>query len=731
MASKIEERELVVVGGGPAGMAAAIEARRAGAQVTLVEERATLGGQIYKQPPLGFEVKRREALGKEYRAGRELIQGALECGAEILTDHVVWSVWGRDTKEVSLYQQGQQARTFLTTKVILATGAYDRPVPFPGWTLPGVISAGGAQSMVKVQKVYPGSRILLAGSGPLVLAFAVQLHQMGARVVAVLEAAPAPGPGAVARLLAAGAAGNLEPLVEGIAYLAYLRRHGIPLLFGHAIARAEGEREVERAVAVRVDRTWRPIPGTERTFEVDTVCVGYGFFPSVEIARTLGCALVYDEQSGGHVPRRSEDMETSVPGVFAAGDGSGVAGSAVALEEGRIAGIAAARQLGKLSWEMAAKRLAASRRRLVALGRFRDTLNAIYQVGQGIYEWATVDTIVCRCEDVTLGEVRRFIPPGSRDPNYVKSLTRVGMGLCQGRNCSRQVSYVFARETGRLPELPPLSSRPPVKPVPIGLIADTSAQQAPNPCDYDLALAEPPRGAEPSSSVDETDVLIIGGGIVGCACAYYLTKEKVEWLVVDRGELHREGSGTNPGSLHIQLRRPERLYSDEVLREFVPLKIEAARMWADIERELGCDLGVKLRGGFLVAETDEEYAFLREMVDFEGTLGLETALLSTGEMLRISPHMSDKLKGAAYNPTEGYANTLLVGPTYAHRAMQAGARFRTYTDVIAIDCVDGGGFQVTTSTGKIRAKRILNAAGPWAGQVSAKVGVPLPVGGRV
>jgi len=486
VSTPLDSRELVIVGGGPAGMAAALEARRAGVQVTLIEERTTLGGQIYKQPPGAFVVRQPRALEKEYLAGRTLVERTLRSGAEVLAGHAVWNVWGRGPFDVAAYRQGTGAaqggaRTIRTEHLILAAGAYDRPVPFPGWTLPGVLTAGGAQSIVKIQQVYPGDRILMAGSGPLILAFSVQLHRLGANVVGVLEAAPQPGPGTAAGLLRGALGGSLPLLREGIGYLAYLRRHGIPMLYGHAIARAEGTDQVTGAAAVKVDRDWRPIAGTERRFDVDTVCIGYGFLPSLEVPRLLGCALRYDENQGGHVPVRDADLQSSVPGLFVVGDGAGVAGSAVAIEEGRIAGIIAARQLGRLDPVTADERLRPRRRRLAQLERFRAALDAAYGIGPGIYEWATDETIVCRCEEVTVGEVRRHIRPGSRDPNAVKSLTRIGMGLCQGHNCSQQVSAIFAQETGRpLLELPPLSPRPPVRPVPVGLIADTSVPQMPS-----------------------------------------------------------------------------------------------------------------------------------------------------------------------------------------------------------------------------------------------------------
>jgi D-hydroxyproline dehydrogenase subunit alpha len=471
------ERQLVIVGGGPAGMAAAIAAREAGVdEVTVLDERAKLGGQIYKQFGAGWKVLQPQQLGKDYVRGAKLIEKAEASGAEFLHDSVVWGIWDN---RVAVYHEGRDAGVITAGQIILATGAYDRPVVFPGWTLPGVMTAGGAQSLIKTQKVLPGERILMAGSGPLILAFSAQLHQYGANVVTVCEAAPFPGPAGMVRLLGA-APGNVGLLADGLRYMSYLTRKRVPFLYSHAVVRAEGDGEVQRAVIAKVDRDWRPVPGTEKTLEVDTICIGYGFFPSVELSRLTGAEHVYDENLGGYIPVRDEWMRTTVPGVLAAGDGTGVAGSLVAIEEGRLAGITAALELGKLSRSEAERRGAPVRRRLNRLERFRSALNSTYPVGAGAYELAQPDTIVCRCEEVTVQEILDSIVAESSDPNSVKSVTRAGMGNCQGRNCQRQVMALVAHHAGkRVDQVPMFTPRPPVKPVPIGLVAEEKPEEAP------------------------------------------------------------------------------------------------------------------------------------------------------------------------------------------------------------------------------------------------------------
>ena len=217
----------------------------------------------------------------------------------------------------------------------MAAGARDRPVAFPGWTLPGVITAGAAKALVATQLVLPGRRILMAGSGPLALAFSAQLHVYGANIVEVHEAAPPPGVRTLARIVA-----NADPalLVEAARYRAHLLRHRIPFHYSSIIVRVEGDTEVERAVVADVDRDWRVIAGSERSIDVDTVLLGYGLESSTELTRLLGCEHRYETGLGGWVPVRDEWMRTSLPGILLAGDGGGVAGSPTAIVEGRLAG---------------------------------------------------------------------------------------------------------------------------------------------------------------------------------------------------------------------------------------------------------------------------------------------------------------------------------------------------------------------------------------------------------
>ena len=463
----MKELELVILGAGPGGVAAAVEAARAGLSVTMLDENAKPGGQIFRQFHDGFDVTNPGMLGHDYARGRELLSefDTVRNRVELLDNSMVWAL--SDGNELAFYR-GEASHSVRYQKMIIAAGAYERPVPFPGWTLPGVFTAGGAQSLVKTQRVLPGENFLLAGTGPLQLALANQITDAGGRVAAIAEA------GHIENWfgLIKGTLGQWQLLGDAAHYLYGVRKAGIPLWRNHLIVEARGHGQVEEAVVAEVDRNWRPKPGTYRTLKVDTLCVGYGFIPSVELTRLAECEHRYEPLLGGWIPIRNDHMETTARDVYAVGDCTGIAGSLVAIEEGRIAGLAAAQSLGHLTSTEARKRMALSRERLAGLTRLREVLDRISVPRPGLYEVAKDDTIVCRCEEITLGEVKAALADGATDIKEVKRMSRMGMGNCQGRMCGPAMQEIIAREKGFPPDrVGFLNPRPPVRPIRLGILA--------------------------------------------------------------------------------------------------------------------------------------------------------------------------------------------------------------------------------------------------------------------
>ena len=315
---------LVIIGAGPAGLSAAIEAARAGAKVLVIDENAKPGGQLFKQIHKFFGSREHKAGIRGIRIGKALLEEAATLNIDVWLNAEVCSIdqqktlWVVKNKEKSTYVNAE--------KIILASGATENAIHFPGWTLPGVMGAGAAQTMINIHRVLPGKNVLMIGSGNVGVIVSYQLMQAGARVAGIVEAAPQLGGYGV--------------------HTAKVCRAGVPFYTSHTVAQAIGTDHVEAAELVQLDTQWNPIPGTEKTVEVDTICLATGLTPLVELAWIAGCQFTYIPQLGGHLPVHNEYMETTVPGMYVAGDISGIEEASTAMEEGRLAGISAAAALG-------------------------------------------------------------------------------------------------------------------------------------------------------------------------------------------------------------------------------------------------------------------------------------------------------------------------------------------------------------------------------------------------
>jgi D-hydroxyproline dehydrogenase subunit alpha len=433
--------EVAVVGGGPGGLSAALAAARAGAQVTLLDGYTRPGGQYYRQPPdrLMARATRRQ------RQGRALWQQARDAGVEILSDWVVWDA----APDRTLAAAGPDGTTLIhPAALVLATGSYERLAAFPGWTLPGVMTSGAAQALL-YQGVAPGKRVLLVGAGPLQLTTAAELLHAGVEVAAVLEAAPV-----LRKILPHAAAmwGQWERAVEGLESVLALASRGVPYRTGWGIVSAYGEGQVEGARIARLDADWRPVAGSEREVACDTICIGYGFIPFNALSRLAGAQQEWRPELGGEIPLRDKHMQTTMPGIFAAGDGAGLGGYRSALLEGQIAGLAAAAFLGRagLGQESALRGLA---RRLERERAFQRLYSSLFAPELGLYELAQPDTLICRCEGVTLGDLQAAVREnGAASFVEAKNITRCGMGECQGRVCGQMIPQIISRLSGVSPE---------------------------------------------------------------------------------------------------------------------------------------------------------------------------------------------------------------------------------------------------------------------------------------
>ncbi len=481
----MKQVDVAIIGGGPAGMTAAIELAAGGAKLSVIDAYPQLGGHYFKQSPKELMQQEADVTDGRQAEYRSLVNAVDKKNIEILSDTAVWSIFlneegtiegqnnGRPDKATgfTLHLQGPHDVASLQARyLLLAPGAYDRPMAFPGWHLPGVITPGGAQMLLKGYGILPGKRVLVAGSGPLLLAVGAGLAEAGAEVVAVLDAASM-WDGAFK--IPAVFWGQKERVKDAWKYWSTLKRKQIPLLFGHAIFRALGEDAVTAAVYGRVDAQGRPIKQSEMVVEVDTICVALGFLPNLALTRHLECEHTYNATLDTFYPRYADTMETTVPNVFVAGDVTGVGGKDMSKLQGRAAGLSILGKLGYLSGEQVKSRLQPLQTGFQREERFIRMLQDRLQARPGLFEVIDDDTFICSCEMVTAGRIKAAIDDGAQDIRGVKLRTRCGMGACQGRYCESNVAHLISQATNRPREtVGTMSIRPPLIPILAGNILE-------------------------------------------------------------------------------------------------------------------------------------------------------------------------------------------------------------------------------------------------------------------
>ena len=438
----VASADIAIIGAGPAGLSAALMAARAGARVVVIDEYIKPGGQYFRQPQARFGQVDERVLGKSFTAGRALIaELATMPRVEIRLGTLAWGAFDQGVLEI---EHGNQCERLVSQRLIVATGAYERPIPFPGWTLPGVMTAGAAQTMLKAQFVLPGRRVMLSGSGPFQLPVATQLLKAGADVVEILEAQkasryfrPFPQPWR-----------HLDKLREAQGYFATLLARRVPIRFGQAVVEARGDGQLEEVVVATLDPDGRPMPSERRIVAMDALLVNHGFIPSLQVPRILGCDTRWDEDGACWVACCDGDQRSSVPTVFVAGEITGVAGHRVAMAEGQIAGLHAASDLGLLGADALARQLRAPKRSRERHQGFADHVKRTFAPRAGLYEAMTADTVVCRCEEVTAGVISAIAKEWDGSLRAIKQCTRAGMGQCQGRICEATVARLAAQASG-------------------------------------------------------------------------------------------------------------------------------------------------------------------------------------------------------------------------------------------------------------------------------------------
>ncbi|MBD8665651.1 FAD-dependent oxidoreductase [Rhizobium sp. CFBP 8752] len=460
--------DLLIVGAGPAGMSAATAARRYGLDVLLVDEQPTPGGQIWRNIEAVAGTPRADILGKAYTDGLSTVEQFRASGAVYEPGTQVWQI------EAGLrvfMTRNNSAESVEAGAVLLATGAQERPLPFPGWTLPGVMTVGAAQITLKTAGQVPDEPVWIAGSGPLPLLYATQLLKAGGQIAGFLDTTPRGRLLSAMPSFAAAALGVPSDLLKGIRWLATLQRR-VRYVANVTEIEAIGENAVERLRYV----TER---GTSATVDARLLLVHEGLVPTIHPTLALECRHRWNRDQDSFAAELDPWGETSEPNVFVAGDAAGIGGATAACLRGEIAALGIAFKAGRIDEREAARTARPIRARLRRALSARPFLDRFYRPRRAVFV-PSDETIACRCEEVNVAQVRAQAKRGGRPgPNQIKAFTRAGMGPCQGRQCNYTIAHLLAEIEGRdTPDVGLYRVRPPFKPVTLNELAGLTSKDA-------------------------------------------------------------------------------------------------------------------------------------------------------------------------------------------------------------------------------------------------------------
>lgn len=460
--SKTQKFSIVIVGAGPAGLAAAVcAAQGAHAEsILLVDEQAAPGGQIYRNIE-AVPSARERILGKDYAHGRKLVEAFRRSGVTYWPNTSVWSL--NAERQLGVTRNGQ-AQMIHADVVIVTLGAMERPVAFPGWTLPGVMNAGAGQILYKAAGVVPSDGVVLAGSGPLLLLLAWQYYQAGVKIKALLDVTPPRNHmGALVKLPRALLAFNY--ISKGLHLQWSLWKAGVPMRFGASDIHAIGDEKLTSVVFTH--------RGKQHTIDSPLLLTHFGVIPNVALSQAAGCEHYWDPSQQCWRPLIDEWCNSSLKGVLLAGDGAGIHGARFAEHQGTLAALQARHILGGIGVAERDKQGSKDRAWMQRENHIRPFLEAYYQLPDSVLIPQKDETLVCRCEEVTAGQVRDAVARGLDNSNQVKFFTRCGMGPCQGRQCGQTVAHIVAQTTGKsVASVGAFRGRPPTAPLSLGELAN-------------------------------------------------------------------------------------------------------------------------------------------------------------------------------------------------------------------------------------------------------------------
>ncbi len=714
---KIVEYDILIIGAGPGGIGASLSLDGSQNKVALIDEKQTIGGQYYKRLSNVFNIIDKKKLDYQIKESLELQNKINKTNIDLFNGFKVWGIYKKNELEyeVCCSKENQDLR-IICKKIIISSGSYEKPYFVEGWHLPNVLTTGGLQILTKSQKVSPGKNVIICGNGPLNFQLAEELIEAGIKVIAITESSKSPFTKPFSALFCL----LLSPIIflKGIKSYLKVLKSSTKIIHGSYLKKIEDNNETK---IVSVDKNGEIIK-----FEnVDVVSINYGFQPNNDIAKILGIDGHFDNKKNYFQIDKNIFNQTSDKNVFIIGEAARNAGAKISFYEGQLTGFLLNNNYKKILRYLSFPLIIFNLLRSII---FQTFLWKIFNKNHTNTVSISKDTVFCRCEDIEYGEVLKYKNVPNVDAGMIKRMTRVGMGRCQGRYCGVGLNEIFKDKiTSENHKQFSFAPQNPIKTVPLKNIGYEKEEW------YGYVRDKLPEFKCRQKNIKEKNhhkIAVIGSGIMGVSTCYSLLKNEKDVCLIDRLQPNSQASGSNAGSLHVQLLSydfdPKNLSQIENFKYSLKLQKEGVQEWKNIEKDINSDFEISNDGGLMLAENTKDLEKLNMKIELEKSAGIKTDLIKKDDILKLNNSISEEMTYAGYCKEEGKINPLKATTEIYDYCLKNG--LKTYCDDLIYDIKkENSKFLIKTKNREITADIVVNCAGSWANNIAGFLNLPLNV----
>ena len=703
--------DLLVIGLGPGGIGAISQLSNEKINFAAIDERDSLGGQYFKKIGTIFKVNNFKALDDQAQQSFK-INEKLKNSNNIFLSTKVWGVFKHDTHYEVCASQGDKEIRFFVKKIILATGSFEKPFFFEGWDLNQVMTTGAAQIMCKSQMVFPGTKAIVAGNGPLNFQLAYELVKSGIKVQCLLESSTH----FLKKPISSIFAFLLSPKIfmKGIIYFLFLKKKNVQIYFESNLQKITNQNSSKAVTISNNKNNSIEIP------DIDTVCFNYGFIPNNQIAQLLGLELDFNFQKKIFTVKKNIFNQSSNPDIFVVGEASNNSGSEVAIIEGKLVGNFFSKKTIIKYIKNILYSIILYKNKL-----FQHFLWKIFYRDHSNIQNINDQTVICRCENINLKQINEVTQNRIPDAGLIKRMTRLGMGLCQGKYCNYGLLELYSNKDQDIREINFVAQNP-INPIQLGRIAEEKKEWLDYKSDILPNIARSINSNNRQKQHKRCKFTIIGAGIMGVSTAFHISKKNQDICIIDTGAVNSQASGSNAGSLHVQLlsydfdRSNMKLINN--LKNFLKLQKNATRAWKDIETETSGNFEMSTDGGLMLAESESDLEKLKYKIDLENQCGVETSIINRDQIYQMCPLISDKINFAGFCKEEGKINPLVATNhifEYLIKKKNITAFLKNHVNNIS---KKNNHYIVETDQVIIETDYLINATGSWSNNINRHLG---------